>query len=113
MAVCQLPDGFDVLDVESLTADGIASARGSLLAVYGAAGEALALPDLGEPTPRISPTLARLGRMVYGECIGFDTPSGGWLTVYRSCTGYGIDRWAVPGGYSLTAEEVEATIGNS
>ena len=113
MAVCRLPDGFDVLDVESLTADGLVAAGGSLLAVYGPDGEPLALPDLGEPTPQPSATMARLDRMVYGECIGFDTPSGGWLTVYRSVTGYGIDRWPVPGGYSLTAEEVEAAIDNS
>ena len=113
MAVCQLPDGFDVLDVESLTADGLAVAAGSLVAVYGAAGEPLPLPDLGEPTPTISATLARLNRMVFGECIGFDTASGGWVTVYRSVSGYGVDRWAEPGGYSLTAGEVEETINNS
>ena len=137
MAVCQLPDGFEVIDAESLTADGLATAGGSLVAVYGPAGEPVALPDLGEPTPPVSTTLVALQRMQWGECRGFDTASGGWLTVYRSCLGYGIDRWPVPDkptrpalsdarpgerplaefvegrGYSLTAEQVEATIDNS
>ena len=110
MAVCRLPEGYDVLDVESLSADGLHAAGGSLLAVYGPTGEPVALPDLGEPTPRKSAIMARLERMVYGQCTGFDTPSGGWLTVYRSKTGYGVDRWPIPGGYSLTAGEVEKTI---
>lgn len=113
MAVCQLPGDFEVIDAESLSADGLAVAGGSLVAVYGADGEPLALPDLGEPTPTVSATLARLDRMVYGECIGFDTASGGWLTVYRSVSGYGVDRWAEPNGYSLTAKQVEEAIENS
>ena len=110
MAVCRLGETHDVIDVASLTADALAAADGSLVAVYGPSGEVAALPDLGPVTPRLSATMARLDRMVYGECIGFDTASGGWLTVYRSKTGYGVDRWPVPGGYSLTAGEVAAVV---